>query len=1349
MKQLPSGLRMFGAACLATVLCANASAALTVIGTMYREDQMFPELDCYWNGGNYPNACPTNHPGVTLHVYVKNTGASSATITDAILGGYSMATVIKRSTDSSINEKGLNSIYFNWDNPPAEIVSNLGEPVWWKADPRTVAAGAVAQVAVRLRYVPTTNTLHMTVGNSAGNISTNITKDGSAPRIQSIGYSEDRKQVYLHWRRSGGAAPASVYLNGTNVTSLTTTVGDATINYAASVINLTTPLPHFSYNVFQGIYSDGKVAAASQRAWTNKFIYATYCKFSNRTCDQWIDEAMAHGFNNIQMNLCGMCLGTAYTSQGYGYTIDDPGKLNTADPDMWFVYDEPDIPEWNQSVNHCGTGLRIPCIQDKYPGTLVQKWGIERGAELRNSRANVPITVNLDSGGQPYTYYHWGPAVDVLQSDSYYEPRLSNAYFEQQNRIGLYGKAKLSYAIGRVLCAGAEPNPSSHLLYSTEQADWPMPTPKSKRFEVYYTLAGGSKSIGYWWLENGGGLDSTDAALWKELGLCGNEIKTARDLIVRSTPVNMTIAPNNNWIWARGMASGIDSMIVYVVNDNYFNDITGCHVTNVPNANITNTLPSWMVAGTTTAFEIGTGGKPADTSFALNGNKLTVFLGTLSYTRMIIITTNASLRGTLENRFTAEVRPGLCTFAPELCTSAAPAISQHPFDQSVPAGDTANFSVFAGGSTPLSYRWQKNNSNLNNGGHYSGVTGATLTITGVDTNDVASYRCVVTNSIGSATSSSAMLTLATITTNACIGIVNSDAEGGFTVTNGNIIANGWAEFEGPYGTNVNGYDETVEVHGGAHSQRIRVWGANGTSGGCYQRVPVNASANYSISVWMKAFDGASRCYLGVDPAGGSDMNAGNIVWSSFHTNQTWVQKTVNVTANSGYITVFYKVASSDGAKRNGYFDDASPPQCVDSPPTITQQPANQSTAVGGDVTFSVGANGTSPLSYQWQKNNTNVNNGGHYSGTTTPMLLISGADFTDMGSYRCVVTNALGSTNSAAATLTVTNATLPPEIIEHPSDLTVAMGDTATFEVLAGGSTPLSYRWQKNNVNLTDSGHYSGSTTPALTISDADDNDAASYRCVVTNAYGTSNTISATLTVVSPNPCLSIENADFERGFTLFGGGYIAGLWNEWETDPDVVIGYDETTITHGGGHAQRIRVWGGTNGSSGGVYQRVPVITGQAYTVSIWMYAADSLTVCSLGVDPAGGTNASSGVTWMPGTSDTAWVQRTWAGTAAADHLTVYCRVSSADNVKRNGYFDDAEPGASSALLQLGVQRNGNDLTLLWAECPPARLERAESLSLSMSWTTVTNEPAVTGGLKSVTLPPTGNTGYFRLVLE
>ena len=181
-KSFPSAYAL--AVVLMAAVCTNANAALTVLDTKYHPDLMFREFDCYWDGGQYPTICPTNFSGATVYVYLKNTGAGSATITDATLAGHNLATVIKRST-ASWNPNDLNSIYFHWDTPPADIL-NAGEPVWWKADPATVPAGGVAQVAVRLRYVPTTPTVSVGVVSSAGTVTTNITVDANAPQIQSI-----------------------------------------------------------------------------------------------------------------------------------------------------------------------------------------------------------------------------------------------------------------------------------------------------------------------------------------------------------------------------------------------------------------------------------------------------------------------------------------------------------------------------------------------------------------------------------------------------------------------------------------------------------------------------------------------------------------------------------------------------------------------------------------------------------------------------------------------------------------------------------------------------------------------------------------------------------------------------------------------------------------------------------------------------------------------------------------------------------------------------------------------------------------------------------------------------------
>lgn len=90
-----------------------------------------------------------------------------------------------------------------------------------------------------------------------------------------------------------------------------------------------------------------------------------------------------------------------------------------------------------------------------------------------------------------------------------------------------------------------------------------------------------------------------------------------------------------------------------------------------------------------------------------------------------------------------------------------PAITRQPVNSAVLAGSTATFSVTAAGASPPSWRWQKDQADLFDGGHYSGCATATLTIAGADTSDAASYRCVVGNAYGSATSSVARLMVAT------------------------------------------------------------------------------------------------------------------------------------------------------------------------------------------------------------------------------------------------------------------------------------------------------------------------------------------------------------------------------------------------------------------------------------------------------------------------------------------------------------------------------------------------------------------------------------------------------------
>jgi hypothetical protein len=136
---------------------------------------------------------------------------------------------------------------------------------------------------------------------------------------------------------------------------------------------------------------------------------------------------------------------------------------------------------------------------------------------------------------------------------------------------------------------------------------------------------------------------------------------------------------------------------------------------------------------------------------------------------------------------------------------------------------------------------------------------------------------------------------------------------------------------------------------------------------------------------------------------------------------------------------------------------------VISPPTITTQPTNQAVLEGATATFTAGATGGLPLSYQWQDNGTNLTDGGNISGSATTNLTISSVSTVDVGTYTVIVTNAAGTATSSNALLTITPS--PPVIVMQPSNQGAVVGEMAAFTVAAIGTTPFSYQWYYNGTN--------------------------------------------------------------------------------------------------------------------------------------------------------------------------------------------------------------------------------------------------------------------------------------------
>lgn len=83
---------------------------------------------------------------------------------------------------------------------------------------------------------------------------------------------------------------------------------------------------------------------------------------------------------------------------------------------------------------------------------------------------------------------------------------------------------------------------------------------------------------------------------------------------------------------------------------------------------------------------------------------------------------------------------------------------------------------------------------------------------------------------------------------------------------------------------------------------------------------------------------------------------------------------------------------------------------------ITQQPTNQMVSAGANVSLSVTATGTGPLSYQWYFNSQSL------SGKTTAQLSLNNVTTDNAGNYYCIVRNGGSNATSTTAAVSVVAA---------------------------------------------------------------------------------------------------------------------------------------------------------------------------------------------------------------------------------------------------------------------------------------------------------------------------------------
>ncbi|MDB6016774.1 MAG: Immunoglobulin I-set domain protein [Pedosphaera sp.] len=530
-------------------------------------------------------------------------------------------------------------------------------------------------------------------------------------------------------------------------------------------------------------------------------------------------------------------------------------------------------------------------------------------------------------------------------------------------------------------------------------------------------------------------------------------------------------------------------------------------------------------------------------------------------------------------------------------TPAAPSIVTQPQSQSVNVGANVSISISATGTAPLNYQWQLNGTNIN------GATASTLNFPNVQVTNSGTYSVMVSNAISSTNSDNAVLTVNVPTCSTLpVGLVSwwraegnaVDAVGG---NDGTLFSGTYALGKVGQAFSFNNVSTYVQIPASASLNvatngglTIECWIklnnaiAPGDTVTSHPLVEWNNNSGYfgfGVHLWNAGGPGVLVVNL-VDTLGNShslSSPTGVLVSNVFqHVAATYDQASgvatlycngaVVATQNLGSFTPqtsydvylgwrpntgyfnngqvdelgLYKRALSAAEIQSIYNADSTGKCFTPAAPSIVTQPQSQSVNVGTNVSFSVSAAGTGPLSYQWLLNGTNLN------GATSAALNLNNVQVSDSGIYSVVVTGSYGpAATSSNATLIVT--ALAPSIVTQPQSQSVFVGADVSFSVSATGTAPLSYQWLLNGTNLN------GATSATLNLNKVKLTDAGTYTVLVSNVVDSTNSANVVLTVnvpicVTPRAGLVswwraegdvTDAVGNNNNGTLFSGTYVSG----------------------------------------------------------------------------------------------------------------------------------------------------------------------------------------------------------------
>ena len=192
-------------------------------------------------------------------------------------------------------------------------------------------------------------------------------------------------------------------------------------------------------------------------------------------------------------------------------------------------------------------------------------------------------------------------------------------------------------------------------------------------------------------------------------------------------------------------------------------------------------------------------------------------------------------------------------------STTAPTITTQPQSLTRTAGQSAAFTVVASGTAPLRYQWRKDGVNI------SGATSASYAIGNVQSSHAGSYTAVVSNSAGSATSSTATLTVSRIPPN-----ITSQPQSHIAMVGANVAFSVTATGTEPlsYQWRKNGGNLTNGSRiSGVNAAALTIASAQTTDSGNYTVIVSNSSGAVTSSSVLLTVNPLSETKLSVRASG--------------------------------------------------------------------------------------------------------------------------------------------------------------------------------------------------------------------------------------------------------------------------------------------------------------------------------------------------------------------------------------------------------------------------------------------------------------------------------------------------